>query len=165
MKEITLHYSAKRLRDWKLGRLHPIWYRRDMAAFSELDLSNAKNQCRRGFHFGEWFIARYFLRKGYRVLPEKYLNKKRPRALQKATEVLGEAGVAYLKRMRRLGGSELRTSPRPDLLVYKSNLKTFFFVEVKRDADRLSRAQRLFFPMIEEKLRCRVKVVKLKAAK
>jgi hypothetical protein len=161
MTEITLHYPVELLKDWKLGRLHPIWYRRDMATFCKLDLSNAKNQCRRGFHFGEWFIARHFLRAGYCVLPEKYLNQKRPRALQKATDVLGEDGISYLKRMRRFGGSKLQTSPRPDLLVYKSNLTDFFFVEVKRDADRLSRAQRQFFPMIEEKLGCKVIVVKL----
>jgi len=161
MTELTLCYPAELLGDWKLGRLHPIWYRRDMATFCELDFSNAKSQFFRGLHFGEWFIARYFLRKGYRVLPEKYLNQKRPRALRKATEILGEAGVSYLKRIRRFGGSELRTSPRPDLLVYKSNLKTFFFVEVKRDADRLSRAQRQVFPMIEVRLGCKVIIVKL----
>jgi len=163
MTEIIVYYLAERIRDWKLGRLHPIWYRSDRATFCELDLSNAKNQCRYGWHFGEWFMARHFLRQGYCVLPEKYLSPTRERALRKATQVLGGTGVAFLNRKRRFGGSKLRWSPHPDLLVFKWNPKMFFFVEVKRDTDRLSIAQRQFFPMIEEKLGCEVRIVHLKA--
>lgn len=109
-------------------------------------------------------MARHFLLKGYCVLPEKYLSPTRPIARRKATEVLGGSGVAFLLRERRFS-SKLRWSPHPDLLVFKSKAKSFFFVEVKRDADRLSDAQRRFFPRIERKLRCRVVVVKLQAEK
>jgi len=35
-------------------------------------------------------------------------------------------------------------APHPDLLVFKLNPKTFLFVEVKRDADRLSSVQKQF---------------------
>jgi len=162
MTEIILHYRTELLREWKLGRVHRKWYRRDRTTFCERDLSNAENQCQYGWHFGEWFMARHFLRQGYCALPEKYLSSTRPRALQRATEVLGEAGVAFLLRERRFG-SKLRWSPHPDLLVFKSNLKTFFFVEVKRIPDRLSIEQKQFFPMIEQKLSCEVRVVYLKA--
>jgi hypothetical protein len=162
MTGITIYYPAKLLKEWKLGRVHQNWYMRDRATFCERDLSNAEGQCHRGYHFGEWFVARHFLRKGHRVLTEKYLSPTRPKALQKATEVLGEAGVAFLLRERSFG-SKLREPPRPDLLIIKSNPKSFFFVEVKRDADRLSSAQRQFFPMIEEKLGCEVRIVHLKA--
>jgi hypothetical protein len=165
MTEILLSYPAVLLRNWKLGRVQRNWYLRDRATFSERDLSNAMGQCRKGFHFGEWFIARHFLRQGYNVLTEKYLHSSRPEKQRKAKEILGKAGVAFLTQRQSFGGSKLRKSPRPDLLVYESNLKTFFFVEVKRDADRLSRPQRLFFPTIEEKLRCEVIVVKLTVEK
>jgi hypothetical protein len=162
MTEITIYYPAERLRDWKLGRVHRSWYRRDRATFSERDLSNVEGQYRNGYHFGEWFTIRHFLRQGYEVLPPKYLHPTRPEARRKATEVLGEAGVEFLLCKRRFG-SELRKSPRPDLLVFKSNPKTCFFVEVKRDADKLSSAQRQFFPKIEEKLGCEVRIVYLRA--
>lgn len=113
-----------------------------------------------GYHFGEWFTVRYFLRQGYEVLPPKYLLPSRVRAKRKATKILSEAGVAFLLRKRRFGGSKPRGSPRPDLLVFK-NSKEFFFVEVKRDGDRLSSAQKQFFPMIERRFGCDVKVAKL----
>jgi hypothetical protein len=162
MTEITLYYPAERLRSWKLGRVHRNWYRRDRATFCERDLLNAEGQCHRGYHFGEWFIARHFLRQGYYVLTEKYLSPTRPIARQKATEVLGVAGVAFLLRERRFG-SKLRWSPHPDLLIFKSNHRSFFFVEVKLNADSLSRVQKQFFPRIEEKLDCEVRIVHLKA--
>lgn len=162
MTEITFPYPPELLRDWKLGRLHRKWYRRDRGTFCELDLSNAEDQCHRGYHFGEWFMIRHFREQGYEVLPPKYLHPTRPDARQKAIEVLGTAGVAFLMQKRRFG-AKLRKSPRPDLFVFKSNLKSFFFVEVKRDTDRLSSAQRTFFPMIEDKLGCEVRIVQLKA--
>jgi VRR-NUC domain len=160
MTETTIHYRAESLRNWKLGRLHRKWYRSHSATFSERDLSNAEGQCHTGKHFAEWLIARHFLRQGYEVLLPKYLHATRPIAARKAAELLGEANVAFLKRKRKFG-PKLRNSPRPDLLVFKSNPKTFFFVEVKRDADKLSSAQRQFFPMVEEKLGCEVRIVYL----
>jgi Holliday junction resolvase-like predicted endonuclease len=164
MIEISLCYAPHLLARWKQGQLHRVWYRRDRATFCERDLSNAEGQCHNGFHFGEWFAVRHFRRQGYYVLPEKYLSPTRPIARQRAIEILGEAGVAFLLRERRFD-SKLRESPRPDLLVFKSNPKTFFFVEVKRDTDKLSSAQTKFFPMIEKHLNCEVRIVNLKARK
>lgn len=162
MIETTLYYAAEDLRDWKLGCLHRKWYECDKTTFCELDLKNADGQHCRGFHYGEWFMIRHFREQGYEVLPPKYLHPTRPEARQKAIEILGQAGVAYLMKKRRFG-TGLRKSPRPDLLVFKSNPKTFFFVEVKRDTDKLSSAQKQFFPMIEEKLGCEVRIAYLKA--
>lgn len=162
MTEITIYYPVQLLREWKLGRLHRKWYECDRATFCERDLKNADGQHRRGYHFGECFMIRHFREQGYEVLPPKYLHPTRPEARQKAIKVLGEAGVAFLMQKKRFGG-KLRKSPRPDLLVFKSNPKTFFFVEVKRDADKLSSAQRQFFPMIEAKLGCEVRIVHLRA--
>src|SRR5260370_22403144 len=115
MIEITVPYPPERLREWKLGRLHLKWYRRDRATFCERGLSNAENQCQYGWHFGEWFMARHFVRQGYCVLPEKYLSPTRERARGRAIEILGEAGVTFLMRERKFGGSKLRWSPHPDL--------------------------------------------------
>ena len=162
MTHITLRYPAELLRDWKLGRVHRKWYRQDTATFCERDLQNAERQCCKGYHFGEWLAVRHFRKLGYEVLPPKYLHPTRVRAVKKATKILGKPVVAFLMQKRRFG-AKFRKSPRPDLLVFRSNPKTFFFVEVKRDADRLSSSQRQFFPMIEKKLGCEVRIVSVKA--
>jgi hypothetical protein len=164
VKEEKRYYAPRLLVLWKQGRLHQEWYNHDKVTFCELDLSNAKGQCHNGYHFGEWFMVRHFLRKGYEVLPPKYLHRKRPIARQKAIEILGKAGVAFLSRKRKFG-SKMRKSPRPDLLVFNSNPRSIFFVEVKRDQDKLSSAQRQFFPMIEEHLGFEVQIVHLMARK
>jgi hypothetical protein len=158
MKTITLHYLAQDLVDWRRGLLHKEWYRQAGHTFCDLDLSNASGQCRRGYHFGEWFVTLIFLQLGYQVLPEKYLLESREIALKKATELLGHEGVNVFSRKRRFG-SKFRWPPNPDLLVFKSN--RFFFVEVKRDTDELSPAQKAFFPKIEKRFRCSVLIVKL----
>ena len=160
MTEISLHYEPQLLKEWRLGRLHNVWYQRYKSTFCERDLSNASRQCRSGYHFGEWFVARYFVAKGFSVLPPKYLHRTRPEARAKALKILGEAGVAFLTRRIKV---DSRKAPRPDLLVYRGT--TFFFGEVKRDTDRLSKTQSLFFPEIEKKLRCVVKIVNLKPRK
>jgi hypothetical protein len=159
MEEKTLYYPADDLRDWKLGLLHKKWYSRARNTFCERDLSDASGQHHRAYHFGEWLIARYYLRRGYQVLPEKYLLPSRKRALKKATELLGQDGVDFFSCKRRLD-SKLRWPPNPDLLLFKS--KRFFFVEVKRHPDKLSRAQKEFFPMIEQRFHCIVRIVILK---
>jgi hypothetical protein len=161
MRETKCYYRPELLRDWKLGRLQSKWQKHDSNTFSKLDLSNAIRQRRKGYHFGEWFTARHYLRQGYEGLTEKWLHPSRGEKLSRAKEILGEAGVAYLKRRRKLGGSKPRKSPRPDLLVIKSQPTSFFFVEVKRDGDKLSRAQKRFFLMIERKFRRQVKIVKV----
>jgi len=156
---IPLYYEPLLLKQWRLGRLQGVWYRSFKGTFCERDLSNASNQCRRGYHFGEWFTVRHYLSKGFNVLPPKYLHQTRPQARAKALKILGEAGVAFLDRRIKVS-SKMRKAPRPDLLVYRG--RTFFFVEVKRDTDRLSGAQSLFFPKIEKKFGCAVFVVNLK---
>jgi hypothetical protein len=161
MTEETRHYRPELLRDWKLGRLHRKWYKRDKTTFCRRDLENTKGQHRKGYHFGEWLMIRYYRRQGYQVLPPKYLHPTRERARRRAVEFLRKEAVDFLLQEMKFGG-RLRKSPRPDLLVFKSNPRKFFFVEVKRDNDRLSAAQRRFFPMIEKKLGCEVRIVHLK---
>ena len=106
MTEKNLYYDPRLLVLWKQGRLHREWYSTAAATFCERDLLNAEGQCHRNYHFGEWFMVLHFLAQGYCVLPEKYLHPSRPIARQKAIEILGEAGVAFLLRERRFGGSK-----------------------------------------------------------
>lgn len=159
MKKIKLYYPAEHLRDWRRGLLQKKWYSQARTTFCELDLKNASgDQRKKGYHFGEWLVARHYLRLGYQVLPEKYLLRSRKRALKKATELLGAKGVRFLSRDRKLD-SILRWPPNPDLLIFKS--KRYFFVEVKRHPDKLSPAQKEFFPVIEKRFDCAVLVVTL----
>jgi hypothetical protein len=159
MREFKHYYPAEHLRGWRLGLLQQKWYSQARNTFCEIDLANASgDQRKKGYHFGEWFVARHYLRLGYQVLPEKYLLPSRERALKKATKLLGPDGVYFLSRERRLD-SKLRWSPHPDLLVFKSN--HYFFVEVKRHPDKLSPAQKEFFPVIEKRFDCAVLVVTL----
>lgn len=131
MTEMKRKYPAKLLKSWKDGELVCKWYLRHRDTFSQRDLSNAINQP--SYHFGEWFMARDFLKQGYEVLPEKFLL--RPDKRRRAIQVLGKDGVAFLERKQRVGGSKLRWPPTPDMLVFKSKPRTFFFVEVKKDDD------------------------------
>lgn len=70
-------------------------------------------------------------------------------------------------RKRRFGTAKFQKSPYPDLLVFKPNQKaySYFFAEVKRNADRLSKTQRQFFLMIEKQLKREVRIIKLEAQK
>lgn len=158
VKKITLYYLPEDLRDWRRALLYNAWYKQAGNTFCERDLSNARGQCHRGYHFGEWFVILLFRRLGYQVLPEKYLLESREIALKKATKLLGRKGVNFFSRKRQFG-SKFRWPPNPDLLVFKSN--RYFFVEVKRDNDKLTPSQKTFFPKIEKRFRCSVLIVKL----
>ena len=161
----TLHYIPDLFRRWvkAKGTVQRAWFRRWKGLFSERDLANALNQPHYGF--GEWRTAIHFRRKGWSVLTSKYTHPARIEKRWCARQVLGADGFRFLMRRRKLGSKRLRRSPKPDLLVFKPGTRRFFFVEVKRAGDRLSRAQALFFPMIRRKLRRKVLVVKLKPRK
>ncbi len=161
MTETALYYAPRLFTRWKQGRLHREWYERYEAGYCHLDFKNTDNQCRYGFGFAECVATRYFRRQGYEVLTYKYLHRTRPKKRERAKQILGEAGWTFFMARRRFGGTKTRKSPYPDLLVFKPNLKEFFFAEVKRDTDRLSRTQKLFFPMIKRKLGCDVQIVRV----
>jgi len=99
------------------------------------------------------------------VLTSRYTHPTRIEKRRCARQVLGSNGFRFLMRRRKLGGKRLRKSPKPDLLVFKPGTHEFFFVEVKRDGDGLSKAQRAFFPMICWKFGCKVLIIKLKPRK
>ena len=148
-REIDLTYHPKLLALWKTGRLHRFWFRRYRGLFDRDDLRLANNQHRGGYHFGEWFTAIQYHKKGYKVLQSKYANPNHHSKYAKALSLLKEGSLAWLWR-----------KGRPDLLVYKG--RRFFFVEVKRDRDRLSAAQERRFRQIEERFGSAVSVVWLR---
>jgi hypothetical protein len=161
MNQETLYYPPRLFEKWKKRAKHRKWLiARYKNLYCKRDRHNIANQP--SYHFGEWFTACYFLRQGYEVLMHKYLHPTRPDKRRTAAKILGNRGVEFLMRRRKLGGSKLRKSPRPDLLVFRPNRKDFFFVEVKRMTDRLSLAQSRFFPMIERRFGRQVIVVRLK---
>ncbi len=163
--EITLWYKPQLFaREWVTGDLRERWYRRYKGdLICELDLSNARNQPHR--HFGEWYTAVHYCRQGWKVLLPKYTHSSRRCRQLETARVVRSDGFNFLIRKRKLPDKQgsrwkLRKSPKPDLLIYRGD--EFFFAEVKRAGDRLSPAQRAFFPMIEKKLNRRVVIVHVK---
>jgi hypothetical protein len=151
MTETEFYYPGKLFEDWKRGLIHKRWYEYYRDTFCEVDLSIVENQHVGGYHFGEWFMTLHYLHEGYEVLTEKYALPSHHQGRAKAIEILGEAGVSFLDEMYT-----------PDLLVFKKSYpKTFFFVEVKRDHDKLETNQEKSFPKIEQKFKCQVKIARL----
>ena len=123
-------------------------------AFDDEDLRLALSQNR--YHFGEWCVAVHYAKLGYDVLVEKYLYKNHPRKLEIINGFFTPEQIDFLKYPK----------PRhqaPDLFVYKG--KDFFFVEVKRDSDRLGKSQQTCFENIEKEFGCKVILVSIKTAK
>ena len=157
MREIELTYARRLLELWKTGTLHRDWYARYDGLFDENDLKVVQNQHKHGWHFGEWFTAIHFWKRGYKVLIEKYAfaNQHR-RKFEIVAALVGRRG------MRVLAHPTPRVQP-PDLFIYDEDLGVYFFAEVKRDKDRLALKQRHFFKMIEQRLSCQVLVAYMKA--
>ena len=83
----------------------------------------------------------------------KYALKSHPKKLAEARKLLGPAGMEFLQK-----------EYRPDLLVFDREHRYFFFLEVKREGDRLRKNQKDSFPAIEERFDCPVFLVNLKPA-
>ncbi len=157
MRGVTLTYPQQLFKLWRAGHVHPVWLWEHEGLFNHSDLSIIRKQYWRGYHFGEWFTALHFWKKGYNVLIEKYAFRKHKKAFSTAVEVVGKDGMDFLARQAR------SVAQPPDLLVFDPDAKFYFFAEVKRERDRLREKQRRFFEEIEKRLGCQVVVVSLKA--
>ena len=147
MEEIFLTYDKNFHTRWKNGVLCHEWFAEYPDIFDEEDYRLAKKQS--SYHFGEWFAAIYYGQRGYRSLLEKYGCKNHARK----NKVVA----------RYLDLEKLKTIPKfPDLFVYKEN--EFFFVEVKKENDRLSDKQKEYFEKIESEFKCKVILCNLKEA-
>jgi len=107
-----------------------------------------RNQEVDGYGFAEWFTSVYFHLQNYTVIRGGYFKEERP-IFPQALAVVGANGMQVLQNISH--------SQPPDLLVLPASGK-FFFVEAKRGRDRVSKTQAAAFSMIEEELKCRVKV-------
>ena len=107
-------------------------------------------------HFGEWFTAIHYWKEGYRVLIEKYVFQNHPKACSIAKGVLGEPLFCFLREH-----APWYCQP-PDLLVYRPDLLSHFFVEVKLGRDRLRPNQEAHFKRLEEMFNQEIRTVKVK---
>lgn len=147
MEEETIYYDIGLKDKWNDGAIQNIW-KKKYKTFDEDDLRLSLSQPR--YHLGEWITAIYYAKQGYRVLVEKYLYKNHSHKIKIISDILTPEDINFLKTPK----------PRcqaPDLFVFKDN--KFFFVEVKRDKDYLSKRQINFFKNIEKELRCKVKII------
>ena len=76
----TFTYSSIFLKRWRSGSLPKEWQRKHPDIFDKDDLRIALSQPK--YHFGEWFAAIHYAKKGYRVLVEKYLYQNHARKLK-----------------------------------------------------------------------------------
>lgn len=156
MRETTLEYARKLYQLWLRGHVHQVWFWEYPELFKLPDFANVRNQYRRGHHFGEWYTAIYFHKRGWNVLIEKYVFRKHRADHRIAQQLLGKQAMSFLEKNAR------RVAQPPDLLVFDPHHKFYFFAEVKRERDRLRNTQSQFFQQIQRKFGCQVLVVNLK---
>ena len=151
-----LRYPACLLRVWRAGQLRPVWKRMYSGFFSKADLQHRKQEAY-GYGFGDWFTSIYlhFCFPNCTVLRRSYFREKDPR-FKIALEIVGKRGMEVIRDIKKLN----RTNP-PDLLV-QPTIGKFFFVEVKKDRDKLRPTQASAFKNIAAKLGCKVKLARLK---
>ena len=149
MEYLKLIYDPKLYKEWLDGSLKKEWVKSYPDLFDEDDFRITIDQ--KGFHFGEWFVAIHYHKQGYKVLVEKFIYKNHPKKLKIVNKILGKDNVEYLR--------SLKNQP-PDLFIYKG--KNFFFSEVKKDTDKLSKSQEECFNEIAKKLKTRVVIAELK---
>lgn len=150
MQTQTLFYNPDLLKQWRAKALQQEWYKMYKGIFDEDDLRIALSQPR--YHFGEWFVAIHYAEKKYSVLVEKYIYKNHPHKFKIISRYFSPEQISIFR---------LPQFKLPDLFVYRG--EEFFFVEVKRDSDRLGKGQNDYFQKLEKKLNCKVQVVYLKA--
>ncbi|MFY9461834.1 MAG: hypothetical protein WAP51_01365 [Candidatus Sungiibacteriota bacterium] len=145
---MKLFYSPKLLTGWRKGSLQRQWHKKYPNIFDADDLKLALSQ--RKHHFGEWYVARHFADRGYKVLVEKYIYPSHQRKFR--TMKKRWPGVLdYLRHLRR----KYHCQP-PDLLIYRDN--NFFFVEVKRDSDYEKKNQKRMFALLRKNLKKPIKI-------
>jgi hypothetical protein len=154
MKQELLYYPAQQLQLWKVGELSGKWHNELPDLFKDEDLRHVQNQPYA--HFGEWFTAIHYWKQRYRVLIEKYVfPKAHPKACSTAKDLLGVDLFRFLC-------EHARSCQPPDLLVYRPNFQSFFFVEVKLGHDHLRPSQKAHFECLEQMTRQEVVLVNLK---
>lgn len=143
------------------GILREEWYKDYPQLFDGDDLSMALNQ--KNQHFGEWFIAIHYFKKGRRVFIEHYVYSRkktnssyaiREKKNEEVKRLLGREGFDFLRKPP--GGKKIRP---PDLFIFNEKGK-FFFAEVKwGHKDKLRDCQKTLFSQIKKKFGVEIELV------
>lgn len=158
-----LRYNPDLKQKWREGRLQREWREAYHQLFDDDDLSLALNQI--PMHFGEWFAAIHYFKKGWSVFMEHYVYSRekansfyaiREEKKNKVKQLLGTEGFDFL-RNPYLEGKKRRIRP-PDLFIFKDRHR-FFFAEVKWGKDKLRDYQKTLFGQISEKFGTNIEVV------
>ncbi|WP_322803969.1 VRR-NUC domain-containing protein [Vibrio alfacsensis] len=152
LKETVFTYPSALLGTWKKGEKDWI----PDSLFVPKDVYNQPN-----YHFGEYYALKKYLELGWQgtafyALGDWELNNDKYN--------LGRAMVAkYIDPIRLAMFKSLRqglTSGEPDLFLYKDD-GSVLFVEVKKQADRISKSQLICMEQIKSVLDCDVAVAYL----
>jgi hypothetical protein len=137
----TFEYTAKLRKQWQSSReIAKKWYEQ-YPFFHPEDYRSAQNQ--HDYHFFEWYAAVLIYEKtGAFSLIEKYDLTSHPRKLCILRELMTPEQIDALDRADR-------PCQPPDLLVYRPNLRNFYFCEVKGPNDYLRPVQKRFFNRLE----------------
>ena len=159
LESTPLLYPECLRRKWRTHKLRPVWVGMYPGLFRAEDRQH-RTQDRYGYGFGDWFISIHlrFRFRNCTVLGSSYFREK-DRRFRRAIKIVGEQGMVVIKNIKK----HTHTNP-PDLLVQPASGK-FFFVEVKKDRDKIRPNQRSAFARIETELGCRVIVATLKKTK
>lgn len=155
MKPEVLYYPAQQLQLWKAGELPKEWRGKYPRLFKDADWRHVQNQLDK--HFGEWFTALHYYKRGYRVLIEKYVfPKSHFEDCSIAENLLGKECFCFLREHARC------FCQPPDLLVYRRDFQSFFFVEVKLGPDHLRPNQEVHFKRLGKMINQKIYLVELK---
>jgi len=156
-----LKYNSSLRQKWLDGTLQREWYKDYPQLFDGDDFSIALNQ--KNNHFGEWYTAIHYFKKGWRVLIEHYAYSRektspfytiREKKNEEVKRLLGREGFDFL---RYLGGKKRQVRP-PDLFIFNQKSK-FFFAEVKWGQDKLRDYQKKLFRQIIKKFGVKIELV------
>jgi hypothetical protein len=112
--------------------------------FDEQDYMIAHN--RPTYHFGEWLTAIHLYHAhGHHSLLEQYEFPSHKRKQLMVDRILPEPTRLLLREKVGHPGPQC-----PDLLVFRPDFSDWFFCEVKRPGESVSKSQRQFFAQLEE---------------
>jgi len=158
--ETVLTYDAGLLQAWRNGD-------KSIAEGLFQITPNYLNQPSYGF--GEAFTLRHFHEAegwsgfaSYALGPQYPGSRRREAGRKKVEEIIPAERLARLRTLRSRPSQLLRGSGEPDLFLYKND-RSFGFVEVKKEKDRLREPQLTCIAQILAVLRCHVSIVYLRS--
>ena len=151
--EICVARSAKR--GWPVTTARH-WARKYPDLFTLKDLHHTRTQP--DYHFPEWALAVHLRRRhGFWSLL-KYSFRGDSWKAERVTRLLGRRRAAWL-----VSSVTRHHAQPPDLLVFDPRAwKPVFFAEAKGEGDSMRRNQRIFFALLQERLRIPVRIYRVR---